>query len=78
MYSLFNLNIRAVIRESADRIIKTLDIQAGTDRTDDEQVDSDDESTLDFIEVEVPASPESRDNGAEEPLSSGHVRNVSN
>src|SRR6266536_4460747 len=55
MYSLFELDIGAVIRESADRIIKTLDI---TDCTDDEQVDSDVESTLDFIEVEVPASPE--------------------
>jgi hypothetical protein len=53
MYSLFDLDIGAVIRESADRIIETLNIQAGTDRTDDERVDSDDESTLDFIEVEV-------------------------
>jgi hypothetical protein len=49
MYSLFNLDIRAVIRESADRIIKTLNI----DRTDDEQVDSDDVLTLDFIVVNV-------------------------
>jgi hypothetical protein len=53
MYSLFDLDIGAVIRESADRIIETLDIQAGTDRTDDERVDTNDESTLDFIEVEV-------------------------
>jgi hypothetical protein len=67
MYSLFDLNIGAVIRESADRIIETLDIQAGTDRTDNERVDTNNESTLDFIEVEVPASPESRDPGAEEP-----------
>jgi hypothetical protein len=67
MYSLFNLNIGAVIRELVDRIIETLNIQAGIDRIDDKQVDSDDESTLDFIEVKVPASLESRDNGVEEP-----------
>ncbi len=42
----------AVIQELADRIIETLDI------TDVEQVDSDNESTLDFIEVEVLASLE--------------------
>jgi hypothetical protein len=64
MYSPFNLDIGAVIRESADRIIKTLD----TNRTDDERVDSDDASTLDFIVVDVPALPESCDHGAEEPL----------
>jgi hypothetical protein len=63
MYSPFNLNIRAVIRESVDRIIKTLN----TDRTDNERVDSDDTSTLDFIVVNVPALPESCDHGAEEP-----------
>jgi len=51
MYSLFELNIGAVIRELADCIIKTLDI---TDRIDNEQVDSDVKSTLDFIEVKVP------------------------
>ena len=59
-YSLFDLNIRAVIRESADRIIKTLNI---TDRVDnkraDSQADSDVELTLDTIVVKVPASPES-------------------
>jgi hypothetical protein len=53
MYSLFNLDIRAVIRESADRIIETLNIQAGTDRTDNKRVDTNNESTLDFIEVKV-------------------------
>jgi hypothetical protein len=63
MYSPFDLDIGAVIRESADRIIETLD----TDRTDDERVDSDDASTLDFIVVDMPALPESCDHGAEEP-----------
>jgi hypothetical protein len=67
MYSLFNLNIRAVIYKLADRIIETLNIQAGTDRIDDKQVDSNDELTLDFIEVKVPALLESRNNSAEQP-----------
>jgi hypothetical protein len=64
MYSPFDLDIGAVIRESADRIIETLN----TDRTDDGRVDSDDASTLDFIVVDVPALPESCDHGAEELL----------
>ena len=51
MYSLFELDIGAVIQESTDYIIKTLDI---TDRIDDKRVDSDVKSTLDFIEVKVP------------------------
>ena len=54
IYSLFELDIGAVIRESADRIIETLDI---TDRADDDLV-SDNKSTLDYIIVEVPASLE--------------------
>ena len=66
MYSPFDLDIGAVIRESADRIIETLDIQTATDGTDDERVDSDNESTLDVIVVEVPALLEG-DHGAEEP-----------
>jgi hypothetical protein len=51
MYSLFNLNIRAVICKLVDCIIKTLNI----DYTDDEQVDSNNVLTLDFIVVNVPA-----------------------
>jgi hypothetical protein len=61
MYSPFDLNIRAVIYKSADCIIETLDIH-----TDNEQVDSDNELTLDFIKVEVPASLESGDHGVED------------
>jgi hypothetical protein len=67
MYSLFNLNIRAIIRELADRIIKTLNIQAAIDRTDNKQVDSNNVLTLDFIVVNVPALLESCNHGAEEP-----------
>jgi hypothetical protein len=61
MYSLFDLDIRAVIRESVDYIIETLDVC-----TDNEQLDSDNESTLDFIKVKVPALPESGDYSTEE------------
>ena len=62
-YSPFDLDIRAVIQESADCIIETLDI---TDHND-EQVDSDVESTLDTIVVEVPALlAESGDHDTEE------------
>ena len=64
-YSLFNLNIGAVIRESADRIIKTLNI---TDHVEDKRADSDVKLTLDTIVVKVPASPaESGDRNIEEP-----------
>lgn len=61
MYSPFDLDIRAVIRESADRIIETLDV-----RTDDKQLGSDNKSTLDFIKVKVPASLESGNPSTEE------------
>ncbi len=65
IYSLFDLDIGAVIRESADRIIKTLNI---ADRVDDKRADSDVESTLDTIVVKVPASlAESGDRDIEEP-----------
>jgi chromosome condensin MukBEF complex kleisin-like MukF subunit len=64
MYSLFDLDIGAVIRESADCILETLDI---TDRIDDEQVNSNEESTLDFIVVDMPALLESCNHGTEEP-----------
>jgi hypothetical protein len=53
MYSLFDLDIGAVIRESADCIIKTLNIEAVTNRTEDKRVDSNDVLTLDFIVVDV-------------------------
>ena len=63
MYSPFDLNIRVVIQESADYIIKTLDI------TDDNgQADSDIKLTLDTIVVKVPTLPaESGDCNVEEP-----------
>jgi hypothetical protein len=61
MYSPFDLNIRAIIRESVDYIIKTLDIHTNIDCTDDKQVDSNDKSTLDFIVVNVPTILESGD-----------------
>jgi hypothetical protein len=53
MYSLFNLNIRAVICKLVDCIIKTLNIQAATDYTDNKRVDSNNVLTLDFIVVNV-------------------------
>ena len=65
MYSPFDLNIRAVIQESADHIIKTLNI---VDHVDNEQVDSNIEPTLDTIVVKVPTLPaESGDYNVEEP-----------
>ena len=51
MYSPFDLNVRAVIWESVDHIIKTLNI---TDY-DNKQADSDIKLTLDTIVVKVPA-----------------------
>jgi hypothetical protein len=61
MYSLFNLDIRAVIRELVDCIIETLNVYI-----DDEQLDSNNESTLDFIKVKVPTLLESGDYSIED------------
>ena len=52
MYSLFDLNVRVVIRELVDCIIKTL--KATIDYIDNKQVDSNNKLTLDFIVVKVP------------------------
>ena len=65
MYSPFDLNIRVVIQELADHIIKTLNI---IDHVDNEQVDSDVELILDTIVVKVPTLlAESGDCDVEEP-----------
>ena len=63
MYSPFELNIRAVIQELVDYIIKTLNI---IDH-DNKQVDSDIKLTLDTIVVKVPTLlAESGDHNVEE------------
>jgi hypothetical protein len=61
MYSLFDLNIRAIIRELVDYIIETLNVY-----TDNKQLDSNNELTLDFIKVKVPTLLESGDYSIED------------